>query len=421
MTELRDERELAEQTSAALHGLRGAVRERVSPPPAATLRAAAERTTRVRRATVLVAAGAAALTLVGSIWALPRSPATPEPVGSPSASPSPSATGKPPAVPLPAASDAPHLPDDPIMHVDPQNMTLTLAPNPDAPCPSGRLTVKGAWARQGDLALYVANAPFAAYGDLTGDGRPEAVTGAACSRGSAPDGETNQLLVLSRRSDGTLTGTWAGEVAHFPGADMYGEYTDYWVIDGVIYAQLKRTADQYLPEPVRAYRWTGGAFVAVPQTRFPALLPGGDVDAAPVRLGPLAGALGCPDGDVRFGADLTARLGGARYDLNRPHPDGPGYLPVESNWVTLSGRLVLVVRVNCTRADGTRAAAVGVIAADRGRLTAIDAIPVDVKPGDGWGFLVYDGGTSLAIMANGRDPTGRPEYRWDGTHYARVS
>jgi hypothetical protein len=417
MTELRDERELAEQTSAVLHGLRGAVPERVSPPPAATLRAAAERTTRVRRATVLAAAGAAALTLVVSIWAVPRSLVTPEPAGSPSATDR-RPTSPPPAVPLPAASDAPHLPDDPIMHVDPQNMTLTLAPNPDAPCPSGRLTVKDARAHQGDLALYVANAPFAAYGDLTGDGRPEAVTGAACSRGSAPDGDTNQLLVLSRRSDGTLTGTWAGEVAHFPGADMYGEYTDYWVIDGVIYTQLKRNANQYLPEPLRAYRWTGSAFVAVPQTRFPALLPGGGVAAAPVRLGPLAGALGCPDGEVRFGADLTARLGGTRYDLNRPHPDGPGYLPVESSWVTLSGRLVLVVRVNCTRADGTRAAAVGVIAADRGGLTAIDAIPVDVKPADPWGFNVYDGGNSLAITVH--DLTNRTEYRWDGTHYVRA-
>ena len=91
-------------------------------------------------------------------------------------------------------------------------MTVTVAANPAAPCPSGRLVSNGAATKDG-LVLNVVTIPTAAYGALNGDGRPEAVIAAGCFRSDTGDAtETEQLLVVSRATDGTLAGTWAGAV-----------------------------------------------------------------------------------------------------------------------------------------------------------------------------------------------------------------
>src|SRR5206468_5369214 len=100
----------------------------------------------------------------------------------------------------------------------------------------------------------------------------------------------------SRAADGTLSGTWAGVVARMDDGSLgsIGQYVGFWVADGVLYADL-RPPSRYALGDLRAYRWSGTGFIAVPQTRYPPLQPTTDSTAPVVVLGPVAAALGCPE------------------------------------------------------------------------------------------------------------------------------
>src|SRR5213078_1052557 len=152
--------DLAERTSAALHNMRAALAERVIQPPAAQLRGRARRGQRLQWTTVAaVAAVVAAVAVLVPGWALRNHRGVPAPDGT--ARP---AVPAPSLPPLPAASDGATV-NDPITHVDPMNMTVTVAANPAAPCPSGRVGANNLAGKDG-LVLNVPNVPTAAYGDL---------------------------------------------------------------------------------------------------------------------------------------------------------------------------------------------------------------------------------------------------------------
>ena len=185
-----------------------------------------------------------------------------------------------------------------------------------------------------------------------------------------------------------------------------------------------RPSSGYALGDLRAYRWSGTGFVAVPQTRYPSLQPTTDTPAPVVVLGPVAAALGCPAGTARFGADGTAHVGSARYDINQPGwAEGgitvaadPIQRTVLRHWVELSGRRVLVARINCAPPKGTGGAVVAVLAPDHGALVAVDA--VRINGGTAWNFDVENGTLVVIPRPSGFPPT-RSEYHWTGTHFVR--
>src|SRR5436305_14673586 len=92
------------------------------------------------------------------------------------------------------------------------------------------------------------------------------------------------------------------------------------VTDGILYADYRpRTpGPNFVLGQVQAYGWTGGRFVELRQTRYPALLPTRTVAAPPVRLGSLAATLCCPAGTGRFNAGGAPTARWARCDTVRP-------------------------------------------------------------------------------------------------------
>ncbi|MDT5034857.1 MAG: hypothetical protein QOE03_42 [Micromonosporaceae bacterium] len=110
------------------------------------------------------------------------------------------ASAKAPTAAAPASSaSAPQF----ITGVDWQNATAVYpAQFNQGYCVDGSVTFRQGTATNGGNTLKILNAPAAVYGDLTGDGRPEAVLEGQCtsSEGTGhPD-----LVIITQATDGTL-------------------------------------------------------------------------------------------------------------------------------------------------------------------------------------------------------------------------
>jgi RNA polymerase sigma-70 factor (sigma-E family) len=221
-----------------------------------------------------------------------------------------------PVQPGPAPSRSPKVqalsevdPNDPIHAVDWRHAVISLAQMPG--CPSGRVTFTGStgedpWFESGreDIRLMLDRL---ALGDVTGDGRAEAVVLAYCGLGEFGTGRRFILLRLER--DGTLTQLgWADPPDHRVWA--------IWLHAGTLYMD----GSSFPGEPIGtayAWRWTGSTFVGSDSSaEYPAI---GEID-----LSPLADQLYCqglPPADpaslrLTFGPDLLTTVGDRRYDLN---------------------------------------------------------------------------------------------------------
>jgi hypothetical protein len=389
--------ELPDDLTAALQRLRSEVRDRVPVPVAARVRARATHQLRVRRTTAaLLAAATVAALAVGGAQLLPLAAAPPVlPVGppSPTVTPMPTATAPSPGPPeVPAVAPSPRPAplaveplDDPIAAVDWFEATIDVPPHEF--CPSGPIRL----ARYTDEAFTAARAfvdgtvfevypaevtPFT-YGDLTGDGRPEVVMEVQCFLSDDGTGfgagHGGHLLVVSRDRAGGLTGlAWVGP----GGADIMSV----WVSDGrlLLYGDpwVADPEDIWTPVPglALAYRWNGTGFDDwVPAPEYPPLMShiGPANPGAPVLPRAVAGALGCPDVELRFRQDevdsphepLTAAVatgGGATWVV----PDRSYHLLD----LDRTGDRLLVLAVECTDPDGwTRA-----------------GLAVFERAGDGW-------------------------------------
>ena len=419
--------------AAALSGLRGAVRQVVSTPPAGLVRERADHRLRMRRTSGAILVGAAVVAMaLGATAAVrwsaapipPSGPTTPAPDNTPTRSPRPNL----PVPPWPASTI-----NDPIAKVDFANATITVSSHQG--CPSGRLRFSGgstaAWPRI-ELAL-PPDWPLA-YGDLTGDGRPEAIMGAQCRISAEDSGDgQGQLLVITRGSGGDLTAlAWVGPRG--------GLYRAFWVSDRRLIVDVHpwHTDWGYSRGAALAYRWQAGGFAEV-ASGYPGVQPvGGEQFGPPIDLGPDEGpvttALGCPGGQIRieagdrFGGEpgTSAANGDVVYSVEQPEAG----LNV-AHLIDLSGdghRYVLIA-ITCYDGTGSRndpppngpaVRGQGVLVLDwiaGGSLRAVDMLPVPLDRTIG-GWRYDRGGITVSsswIDAGSEAP--QQAWVWNGQYF----
>lgn len=415
-------------TKEAFAGLRSAVRNSITPPPAAGVRARAERQLRQRRLVTAGLVGAAVVAvLLGTTTAL-RPTATPAPPGE---TPSPTVTQDtaPPRPPLPEPRpDLPiperpvTTPDDPITAVDWANVTLTVPPRDG--CPAGNLRfVDGRTEGWPQLRLMLENdlpGRHVAYGDVTGDGAAEAVIEAGCLLTQEADHIITALLVITRDNDGTLRtiGGWVGPVEWLV-------HRDIWVQDGRILTEQQWSTPGYewAPGAAAAYHWDGDSFELVPSGLTPVTVEVGVLEGPPIDLGPddgyVARSLGCPGGIVHFG-----QSGGVVYAPDVPLGPSPFLADLDGD-----GRRHVLFGVYCHDADvlgvvaetdGTGLRGQGILVLDR---TATGFVAVDIVSVPGSfvaDWYVFEPGTLMAwVQPIGGGDSVAERWVWNGQYFQR--
>jgi hypothetical protein len=399
--------------SRALADLRDAVHRRAGTPPAAArLRRLAERRRRTRRAASVLAAAAAVTAIVaGGVTlvrgeALPPQPGGPgTPTPGPSPSPSPSPSTRPPAA------------NDPILTVNWSKATIVLPEHRG--CPSGTVGLRPvryfpeATGKAAGRELRV-GLDDVAYGDLTGDGRAEAVLFGTCRQDAEDSGDgQGQLLVVQRGDRGRLTGIgWVGP---------RGEgITGWWVAGGRLYADVKPHYKDwdYSLGAALAYRRTAAGFAEVDVSgEYPGLVPVAGRAGVPADLTPVAGRLACRGGDVPDRSSVVLRLdasgsgtaGGTSWDAGQPM--APDTLP---HLVDLDGdgRRRLMIALYCGGGNAETGPA-NLVTLDR-TADGYRAIAVLVpEPGprfNEWRWRLSDRALTLYIGEGAAES----RYRWNG-------
>jgi hypothetical protein len=223
--------------------------------------------------------------------------------------------------------------------VDWTTATLVLPRNTAVPCPTGRRQLRPSYemrwkvklgeasgpAKAGDLdvgrrTFQVLNTPVA-FGDLTGDGKPEALLHVRCTEfpsGGMGEEEGAQLLAVTMRDDYSLVGLgYVGQV--------HAQYPSYRIADGQVVAALRyavinkhrRGYTRYDVAHVRKYSWNGKSFSQVAGRTAPLVLsPAKDGVSSPVQLPAIlrGSAVVCPAATVRFSFG-EATSGGYTYSL----------------------------------------------------------------------------------------------------------
>jgi hypothetical protein len=354
--------------STALAALREQVHGSVTAPRASLLRRRAEHRARVRRAGAVLVAAAAVLAIVLSATAVTRWNADPVPPVGPTISPTPTPTPRPhlPIPPWPSPTI-----DDPITRIQWANATITIPPRTG--CRSGKVRFTGGIAQAQQMALDATPDSPIAYGDLDGDGRPEAVVVFVCALiGDAP----LQALAISRHSDGSLVGLgWVG-----PSGGLYREL---WIDDGRLYADVR-------PDPVfenwgyslaaaLAYQWTGSHFESV-ESGFPGLQPpAGQPEGPVIVLGSTLAAINCPGGGtlrLPAGSWDSGVVGGLTYHFDQPEA---GLNVAHLLDLAGDGHRYVVLGVACGDGPSTtdvRGQGVLVLDWDGATYRAVDVLPV---------------------------------------------
>ncbi len=258
---------------SALRSYRDTGHQSFVPPPPDVIVTRARRRARTRvalaAAAVLAVSGGAAAIAAG----LDRGPDRNPPVTVPSPAPPSVTTTAPPTSAAPSNSP-PSSPSSPspagttqrtsrapspvsVRGVDWENATIRITPSREDECLTGRVRfVDGIGGTSGDQPHIAISAAYsggaATFGDLTGDGRAEAVVWASCLAGLGDEDSSGQLLVVTGRS-GELVGSWVGPV---------GVVVEDVAIAGgrLTISVMEKYADPEVPEE-RTYRWNGTRYV----------------------------------------------------------------------------------------------------------------------------------------------------------------
>lgn len=400
-----------------------------APIPSAEVRARAARQRRLRHGVLTTATAAACVLAVFLVLQLVR----PGGLG-----PVPPAQSPTPGVPLPSApapSPVPVTPvaaDDPIRAVDWLHATITVPAEPG--CPAGRLTLRTPPGSDSPSNA-VANEPgqafpqlayshlWTTYGDLTGDGRAEAVLRVTCSplEVSGTDGVA-RLLVVSRGADGSLRGLgWLGQ----PDAVLLG----FWIAGDVVYAETRpemSAGTTHRTGQALGFRWHDGRFTQVDTSAaYPPVVPtmsGRRLDLTPVADRLACGGQAPPAGDLRpvFGADGTASADGRFWRLLT---DGQRFFGTNLAVLDPARPPYLLLAVSCRPAGAPSAQA-------QTQLVAFETAPdgwravghVFASQGgelQSWGFL--NGVLTVTSGPSGGAPDGYAAYRWNGSAFDAVT
>jgi hypothetical protein len=422
--------------SAALSRLRTDVRRSVAQPAATQLRLRADRRLRTRRTTTaLVAAAVVGVTLVGGgiIWsgAAPQPP--PVPGGStsvtPSGTPSGAASGTPSAGPRPsrpvAARSSPQVPEL-WKPVDWTSATIVFPTHTG--CPSGAVTFgRQPIADTGDFSIagpvsypkvYLATEPVA-YGDVTGDGQPEAILRAACKEMAEDSGDGQGQALVVRRDGGTLRVVgWVGPRG--------GLYSGQWVTGGRLFVDVKpwHTDWGYRLGAARSYRWTGRAFTEE-NSGYPGIVPVQGGTGPAIDVGPVEALSGCPSAVLRFDADGRAVSAGVAsgqdaavaWDLLQPQmPDGlPHLVDLDGD-----GRRRLLLTITCGRSNQNAGTSFMAVLDRRpdGSYRAVDALR-DPPGKQTTGAQYADGALTVWVTRPNSGEAEELRYTWNGEYFQR--
>lgn len=243
-----------------------------------------------------------------------------------------------------------------------QQAVIDLPTHSDMPCPTGRQHMQPvgsdealanfAWApAEGRGQRLILNSRDIAYGDLTGDGKPEAVLNILCSdlpatalRNGLRGG---QLLVVTMRADHSLAGLrYAGQ--------PYAEYPSFKVENQKLMAQVQygwigsgaRANAVYAPAHSRTYQWNGTEFTQVAGRTSPLLLMSLEQSVgSPVELATILrdGAPVCPGRTARFDVH-GLQIDGAMYRVTSQ---------IRPTDFDHDGNQELLAQVQCTDTTGS--------------------------------------------------------------------
>jgi hypothetical protein len=310
--------------------------------------------------------------------------------------------------------------------IDWRNATVILPPSAsDVGCPTGAVQVTDDdFANPTSVQVTL---PYGAlsrirYGDLTGDGQPEAALVASCG-----DGDRDRVFLVVSRSGAELRVLDVFRASNF--SDITQEPREIAIADGAL--KVAGWPDSYdrIVAPVRTtYRWDGARMVvtgAPPVARLldtvelPALI---DADGSTV----------CPGGEAHFAGDgmnsPTATVGGTTYraDVGKA---ATHYRLADAYSMDLDGDDIfeLIVSMSCVAADGTERTSLYAVRQQADRFVVVDLPFADSRgPGSlplydyylppGEGALVLRLGpsaTEVTVHWDGSGFVGRVgEYRW---------
>lgn len=336
--------------TALADDLRVDLPEAVVPPGAEQVFKTIERRSRVRRGAALVIL----MVLVIGVLALSRfAKGSPGPTPIESPTPAPSSTV-----------------DDPMAAVDFTHATIAFDVSHSS-CPLGPATFRpteGGAGTAADLATFpqaTLRPEKIAIGDLDGDGFAEAAVPMFCRFNPEADDVAEQLFVVKRAADGTLTTVAISDARR-------NVTLTAWILGGVLHLDSvprDSVGGKRIPGQVEAFRMDGDALRTVPADRYPGINV--------LNLSNIAPRLPCrpetADLNPSFDKDLRASAGGRKFSLT----DGDDALPATRLYAGFGriGRPYLVLELGCGEASADQTRSVILIDRVDGQWRALDVLP----------------------------------------------
>lgn len=330
---------------------------------------------------------------------------------------------------------APALPDPPpvadtITAVDWTRTEIVLPANDDNRCPQGKVRLHprdsvylGHIGQTADSPWF-AVLPGEVYGDLTGDGQPEAILPIRCV-GTQPDGmmpeEGSQLLVVQQLADHSLVGLGYVGVIN-------AQYPTYKVDDNRLYVKLRyhhSSANSfgfsYLDTGfTQVWQWDGAAFHRIGGRAGNLNYSGQKASSgSPIRLATImrGDAVACPGGVVTFGLEPTT-IDGHTINSGGDYGIGDGVTEIVTD-LNGDGDDELIVPIGCAGATYPASASVYVLAQGETMFVPQDVPFANDGRYDLDGLALSPNGHTLTITLTDRATQASTTYTltWNGQRF----